>query len=42
MNKTLKTFENKQIAKLELVKGGHNGKGTKRSASSASGKPQLL
>jgi hypothetical protein len=42
MKKTFKKFESKQIAKPELVKGGSNGKGTKISASSARGQPELL
>jgi len=44
MKKTIKKFEQKtkQITNLKAIKGGSNGKGTKRSASSASGRPQLL
>ncbi|MGB1316406.1 MAG: hypothetical protein ACPG4Y_10325 [Chitinophagales bacterium] len=44
MKKTILSFEKKQIkpTQLKAIKGGHNGKGTKRAASSARGKPELL
>lgn len=38
----IKKFEDKKIKNLKAVKGGTNGKGTKRAASSTSGRPQLL
>lgn len=42
IEKTIKKFENKQVENLKAIKGGHNSKGTKRVASSTSGRPQLL
>ena len=38
----IKKFEDKQLKNLKASKGGTNGKGTKRAASSTSGRPQLL
>ena len=38
----IKKFEDKQLKNLKAIKGGTNGKGTKRAASSTSGRPQLL
>ena len=38
----IKKFEDKQVKNLKAIKGGTNGKGTKRSSSVASGKPELL
>lgn len=42
MKKISIKFEEKVVKNLNAIKGGTNGKGTKRSASSARGKPQLL
>lgn len=42
MKKTIKKLECKKIKNINAIKGGTNGKGTKRSASVASGKPELL
>ncbi|MGB1018228.1 MAG: hypothetical protein ACPGVH_04105 [Chitinophagales bacterium] len=44
MKKTILSFEKKQMKprQLKAIKGGNNGKGTKRSASVASGRPELL
>ncbi|MGB0886399.1 MAG: hypothetical protein ACPGR5_08220 [Chitinophagales bacterium] len=42
MKKISIKFEEKKIVHLKAIKGGSNGKGTKRTASSVRGKPELL
>ena len=42
MKKIIKKFESKKVKNLKAIKGGSNGKGTKSSASVASGRPELL
>ena len=42
MKKFINKFKGKQVKNLKAIKGGSNGKGTKRASSSARGKAQLL
>ncbi|MGB1018229.1 MAG: hypothetical protein ACPGVH_04110 [Chitinophagales bacterium] len=42
MKKSIKRLAEKKVINLKAIKGGTNGKGTKRATSSTSGRPQLL